>query len=209
MPITVRVGPSINIVRKLDNPDRFASVELNRAPIPGSGAIRAWQMNAHQTPVARSRDCVFQVFEIDVVVHFIERLNLPKIKRGWFDPDPDHPSGYEADAPRDPSHWRLDEANVSMHEYSHIMDVVRAVERRLNIEFNQAGVQEQLTIQWLCDDEAGAYQRLFALAGQRLQAMGIAEFEQLMARFQQHQANSDTERAARRAQIAEHEARQH
>ncbi len=208
MPITVRVGPSIVYVRKLDNPDRFASVELNRAPIPGSGAIRAWQMNAPPTPVARSRDCIYQVIEIDVMVHFIERLNLPKIKRGWFDPDPDHPSGYEADAPRHPSHWKLDEANVSVHEYSHIMDVVRAVERRLNTDFNQAGVQEQLTIQWRCDDEAGAYQRLFALAGQRLQAMGIDEFEQLMARFQQHQTSSDTERAARRAQIADHDTRQ-
>jgi hypothetical protein len=207
MTITVRAGPSISIVRKLDNPHRFASVELNRAPIPGSGAIRAWQMNSHKTPIARTRDCVFELFEIDVMVHFIERLNLSKINRGWFDPDPDHPSGYEADAPRDPSHWKLDETNVSIHEYSHIMDVVRAVERRLNVEFNKAGVQQQMTIQWACGDEAGAYRRLFALAGQRLQAMGIDEFEQLIAGFQQHQTNSETERAARRAQIAEHEFR--
>lgn len=205
MAILVKTSPSVHVLRNLNNPDRFASLELDVGSRP---VIRAWMINANSARVAGSRDCQFSVSTIEVVVNFVVRLNAPKIDRGYFDPDLENPHGYEADAAHDPSHLKLDETNVLVHEYSHAMDVVNAVDNRLTREFNRPGVQEQLTLFWPCEDENGVYRIFFRRVQERIQAIGLEAFIQLVAEFERHRGDSETEQKARRAQILEYESRE-
>ncbi len=213
MPIEVSAYASISHNRNVDLGSSFARTRLS--PLNGSlppeariPAIAHSYIDATVTRQAKSRDCTWTVTEVHVRVMMDIDFNTAKIARGYFDPDEAHPHGYEADAPREPDHWKLDEQNVQTHEESHAQDIVKAVEDRIKDLLNRPGVEEQLTISWPCEDEQGAYQRLHALVNQRVQAMGTQAFEELLADFERHQTNSSTEKKARQAQIAEHSNRE-
>jgi hypothetical protein len=209
MPIEVSAYPSIERKRNVSLSGAFARTRLSpyRAPGPPPVTIPAIAHSYIDAEVSRTkggRDCVWRVREVRIRVMMEIEFDTARIARGFFDPNESDPHGYTADAPRDPSHWRLDEENVAVHEESHAQDIVEAVAAAVRQALNRPGVEEQLTITWRCDDEQGAYERLHALVRQRVQAIGTQAFETLLANYQRHQANSATERKARQAQIAEH-----
>ncbi len=170
MTIIVSAYPSIGRTRNVSLTGAFARTSL--APYRPPGATETIPAVAHSyidaavSEVPKTRDCVWRVREVRVRVMLQIEFDSARIARGYFDPDAADPHGYTADAPRAPTHWKLDEENVAVHEESHAQDIVKTVETAVRDALNQTGVEEQLTISWPCADEAGAYDRLHALVRQ-------------------------------------------
>ena len=71
---------------------------------------------------ARRRVCRCQLTRADIIVDCIVRLNPSEIARSFFDPDADHPRGYEGRlenggyVPESPGHLPLEDDSVLIHE---------------------------------------------------------------------------------------------
>ena len=202
MAIKVSAYPSITTNRNVNLGSAFARTRL--VGMPGLAPIAHSYIDAAQSRLGKSEDCTWRVREVRVRVMMDIDFNTAKIERGYFAPDDGNPHGYEADAPRAPDHFKLDEANVRVHEESHANDIVEAVEAEVRAQLNRPGVEEQLTITAPCGDDWGAYAQLHRLVRQRVRAIGTEAFERLLRDYQRHDTGSATERKARQAQVAEH-----
>jgi hypothetical protein len=177
---------------------KFGETKLDR--------IRPWRIDAHCAPVERgSTTCQCQLTRVDIVVDCVVRLNPQKIARSFFDPDPANPRGYEGRrvngqyVPESPDHYPLDEASVLLHEQSHCRDIADAVQSRVRQELEK--VEATLIAQCPCKSEHLCHESLMNTIAQRIRALGVEAYEDLLADAETHKRESATERRARQTQI--------
>jgi len=151
--------------------------------------------------------CMCVLTEIKLEVNCVYRLNPTNIERSYFDPDSARPRAYVADEPRDPSHRKLDERSVLVHETSHCEDIAEAVRGDIERAFNKGKPEKQHWWECACERLDDCHDGLLKLVTKRVKGHGAEAHAKLRRQARKHKSKSATEVKARRAQIDDYAAR--
>lgn len=148
----------------------------------------------------RTKTCNCNVTKIKVTVTCVIRLNSSRIRKGCFNPKSmigiscrKKNGNY---VPKE-GHYKLDEENVKIHEFSHCEDIKNIIDRALKNYFSSKTFQQSVACVEKIRTQRELQDRVIRLAKQKAKQA----YKKLVASSKKHKKSSRTERKARETQL--------
>lgn len=151
----------------------------------------------------RNKTCVCRLDSVSFDADFIIQFNPRKIENGWLDWVTKN--AYVRSTPKKPNDCKLDQANVEIHERSHIDDIVKKIKEEIEEMIRKH--QNDYVCQRPCRLRDRCLDDIRRMISNRITALGNSAWERLTSHAEAHYRESETERTAREKQCQDFRAR--